>query len=326
MKLELGHRLSPDNAESMKAVEGMIEHVIMSALALVEAPADCIESIIIGDETEFAAAIQLLQKENGLQPGYTKDLMFQAVGKTIPLHRSGKNNSSIIFLDNCMAEIMGDLMKEPGELGIDGQHCFYAFVHEVGHCKDNLLRIDVEDLPFPIDQFRVQKIARYYIPIVLSELAACVHSSKAMTPQLYEQQVSQWQEDSRQMMQQTLDRWRAYQTDNKLLTDLAYGAAISFWNIIVQFAKLIGSQIGEVSLSAESIHWHNNNAQIFSILSEIEEAIREIWLTYPVWAEDTGQPLLNLWHKLGLANGYKFIQSTESDGVMLNAASILRSV
>lgn len=328
MRLELGHKLLPDDAGLKSEIEKMIRLVVASSISVVNVQPDCIESIFIGDENEFGAAIHAIQKELGLALSYTNNAIYQAVGKTIAHHGNGKKSSSIVFRDNFMAEILGDLMggKSLDNLGEDGQFCFYIFTHEVGHCKDNWLRVsDLDSSIANNGEFRIHQIAKYYIPIMLSELAACVHSSSAMTAQVFKREVIQWQKDVRTHIQETTNKWRSYQENNDLLKDLAFSAAQSFWVVTLQFAKLIGSQIGNPDLSSEAISWFRDSGPIPKILSEIEEAVKKIWLSYPAWTEDNAEPLLQLWHKLALANGYKFVHSPEGDAVYLDNSIIGRS-
>jgi hypothetical protein len=49
--------------------------------------------------------------------------------------------------------------------GEDAQFSFYLLAHELGHCKDNALRLDVGGSESHFEgEFRVEKVANHYLP------------------------------------------------------------------------------------------------------------------------------------------------------------------
>lgn len=290
-----------------------------------------IEAVIISDEESFGPTIYSLQREAGVTPSYTDNEMYKAVGKTIAHHRSGSATSSIVFRDNFMAEILGDLQggNNLESWGEDGQLSFYIFTHEVGHCKDNALRPESEE-PSLIREgtFRIHQIAKYYGSILLSEVAACVHSAAAMTERTHQREIVRWQDEAEKILKGTTEQWRAYQRDNNLLRELAFYAAQSFWVIILQYAKLIGTGIGNTELSATGVPWYRTDDQITAItaiFAEVKSVVEEIWVSYPAWAEEIADSLFHLWLRLAEAHGYRFVHQPKGDALYLDHRIILAS-
>lgn len=328
MRLEISPRLWPDNSEGQQTINAMIQSVIASAVSLVDVSPDVIGAVILSDEESFGPTIHKLQQETGATPSYTDNEMYKAAGKTIAHHRSGTTTtSSIVFRDNFMAEILGNLQEGDNleSWDEDGQLCFYIFTHEVGHCKDNSLRPESEEVPLTREgTFRIHQIAKYYVSILLSEVAACVHSAAAMTERTHQQEISRWRDESGQILKGTTKQWRAYQRDNNLLGELAFHAAQSFWVIILQYAKLVGTRIGNPELSAIDITWRTDD-QTVAILDEIKSAVEEIWRSYPAWTEEVADRFFSLWLRLSEAHGYRFAHQPDSDGVYLDHRIILGS-
>lgn len=329
MRLEISPRLWPDNSEGQRTISAMIQSVIASAVSLVEVSPDKIEAVILSDEESFGPTIHRLQREAGATPSYTDNELYKAAGKTIAHHRSGTTTTStIVFRDNFMAEILGNLQggDDLENWGEDGQLCFYIFTHEVGHCKDNALRPESEEILLTRHgTFRIHQIAGYYGSILLSEVAACVHSAAAMTEHTHRQEISRWRDESEQILKGTTKQWRAYQRDNNLLRELAFHAAQSFWVIILQYAKLVGTRIGNPGLSAADVTWYRIDEQTAVILDEIKSAVEEVWRSYPAWTEEVADRFFPLWLRLAESHGYRFVHQPESDGVYFDRRIILGS-
>lgn len=328
MRLEISPRLCPDDLEGQQTISAMVQSVIASAVSFVDASPDVIEAVILSDEGNFGTIIHKLQQVEGATPSYTDNELYKAAGKTIAHHRNGTTTSSIVFRDNLMAEILGNLQGGDSleSWGEDGQLCFYIFTHEVGHCKDNALRPESEEIPLTREgTFRIHQIAKYYGTILLSEVAACVHSAAAMTERTHQQEITRWRDESEQILKGTTKQWRAYQRDNNLLRELAFYAAQSFWVIIMQYAKLIGTRIGNPELSAADTTWYRTDAQTAAILDEVKSVVEEIWTDYPAWTDEIAGRLFPLWLKLAEAHGYRFVHQSEGDGLYLDHHIILAS-
>jgi hypothetical protein len=294
--------------------------MIYSALSIVDVSEESLETVVVADEKEFGPTIHQLQKEAGSAPDYTDNNTHKAVAKTIPRRQGDHITSSIVMRDMVVAEVAPDAMRtnNVAEWGPDSQFYIYIFTHEVGHCKDNVLRPDHEEIPLQISgRFTIQQVARYYFPIVLSEFAACVHSAGAMSEAIHRRQISGWQRDVKDSLVRIKKCVLEYRRDNSKLQDLGYESAQSFWFIIVQYAKIIGSIIGNPGLDPTAPAWITPSPEIEELLSKIDAGLEKIWGEYPAVSDTAAEKFLAIWKALALANGYRF-EEGEYDGLYLD--------
>lgn len=325
MNLQISHRLLPEGDTTGETILPIIGKMINAALSFVELSEESLETLAITDDTEFGPVIHKLQDEAGLAPAYTDHDMHKAVAKTIAKHRDDRITNSIVILDNIVAQVAmgaqaGDDLDKWDQ---DSQFCFYIFTHEVGHCKDNVLRPEPEEIPLLVNgEFRVQQIAKYYFSILMGEFAACVHSAGVMTEAVHQAEVKAWHDDVNEILSNIKKLVREYQSDRNKLYDLALFSAQGFWVIILQYTKIIGSKIGNPNLDQTPPAWIANNTRIEELLSKVTSTLREMWSKYPSWSITSVVEFLALWKLLALAHGYRFEETDGADALYLDHKSI----
>lgn len=141
MDLEL--RVPLAEGETGEGAVPFITNLVTSAATLVGVDAgEAVGKLVIADEGSFGPAVHELQTSAGRAPSYTDNDVHKAVAKTIALRDGGRTVNAIVVRDFVIG-----LIAEASQGGNDiaewddtGQLYFYALTHEVGHCKDNLLR------------------------------------------------------------------------------------------------------------------------------------------------------------------------------------------
>lgn len=325
MRIEISPTLQPDDENFRQAIKTTIQDLILSAIETVEAQANDIDAVIITRQDDFGQTIHQLQSAAGVPQSYTNNDIHVAAAKTIAVQRDGHVVSTIVYRDNFMAEILGDIMGFNGEptFGEDAQFCYYLLAHEIGHCKDNALRSLSEGSEPHFDgEFRVEKVANYYCSIVLSELAACVHSAPAMTLSTYAQEKERWLVDRDKYLKRVKESWQVYQRNHSHLRNLTFDSAQAFWIILLQYAKLAGSRIGNSNLPNDTDSWPHLNADVVSAFNDVDEALGQIWSLYPDWTDATGAALIQHWQKLAQLYGYRFVQNKAADDLYLDNSII----
>lgn len=327
MRIEICPTLQPEDENFRQAIVNTITETISSAVNVVEANPDDIDAVILVSQDDFGPTVNRLQVAAGQPESYTDNGIHVAAAKTLAAMRDGRVVSTVVYRDNFMAEILGDVMGVNGDptFGEGAQFCFYLLAHELGHCKDNALRSDVGGSESRFQGgFSVEKVTNHYRPVVLSELAACVHSALAMRQGTYDQEWKRWHEDTGQYLSQLKNSWRTYQRDNSLLGNLAFDAAQVFWIMLLQYSKLVGSRIGNPNLVNGSESFQALNGDVVSALKDADATLRQIWNSYPAWTNTTGNDLLPHWQKLAQLYGYKFVQGQEGDALYLDNSIITR--
>ena len=324
MRIEIGPTLQTDDENTRMQISRMVDSIVSAAVEFVKPETDDLEAIIITDDQNFGRVIEQLQSGSGLNPGYTDNDIHVAGAKTIPRRDGQRITSTIVYRDNLMAEMLGDLSRESdlSEWGQDSQFCFYLLAHEMGHSKDNRIRGLVENCERSFKgEFRVRKVADFYWTIVLSELAACVHSGSAASPTVFRNEIRQWQEDSTAYLNTVKSSWQQYHHQTKSLNLLAYDAAQGFWVILVQYAKLIGMQIGNANL--ESLEPSEGlSTGTAAILKSTKKFLKLLWNEYPKWSGELNPSMMKIWQDLAAHYGYRFSEKGQHDALYLNNLSI----
>ncbi len=304
-----------------------ITEVASVALEVVQAAPDCIYQLIITNPDEFGSTIHRVQAENDRSLNYTNNELHVAAAKTI-LAKSGPPVSSIIiFRDNFMAGALAlflnfDSPQTPEQID-ENELCFYVLAHEIGHCKDHVLRENSADTELLEVSF--QHIADYYLDILLSELAACVHSAPAMTLSVFERIQTDWLSDSQKIIKEAYGNWYDYQLNNDLLGQSATNIAQGLWIVLLQYAKIVGSQIGNPHLP-QHLNWPTLTPLVRGVLTFVNNLLREWWNRYPDWDSLDSSLLYASWQNLGKCYGYDFVQNQQGDSLYFDATRIVQSI
>ena len=325
MNLQISQRLLPQGDTTGESILPLIRTMLTSALSFVGACQDALEAVVITDDTEFGPTIHKLQTEAGLTTSYTNSDMHRAVAKTIANRQGDQISNSIVILDNIIAQVMtGAQTGEDIRLwDKDSQLCFYVLTHEIGHCKDNILRPNQEDVPLHVKgEFRVRQIAQYYRSILMSEFAACAHSATAVTDCLLQEEIRTWRTDAKEILSNIRKGVLKYQLDNEKLRDLAFLSAQGFWVILLQHAKIIGFVIGNAELDQTPPLWIDENSEIQELFAKSTKELREMWIKFHAWSDASTLIFLDLWKSLSLAHGFNFEESGGADALYLDRNKI----
>ncbi len=325
MKLQISNAQLPTPDGTTESVIPIIRTIIGSALSIVELSQDGLERVVITNRDGFGPAVHRLQEDAGQPLSYTDNDIHQAAAKTIARHEGDRIVSSIILSDFIVARVMEAAQKsyELDEWDHNGQFCFYIVAHEVGHCKDHILRPDDEETSLQTDGvFSIRQIAKYYQSILMGEFAACVHSAGAVTDGVHKAHVEAWRTDSQSLLDQVKKHMREYQADHSRLRFLAFSASQAFWVIILQYAKLIGSSIGNEDLDPTQPSWITDDKEIEDVLKQVRSVLIDMWSEYPAWPGALVEKLFDLWKRLALTHGYRFVEELTSDGLFLDREKV----
>jgi hypothetical protein len=147
MVIDLDSRGYKAADESTARLEECCKTLFENAVADLAVPATAIDKIIIADEKSFGTRVKEVQTALGRTYGHTDNDVRKAVAKTLPhADTDSAVTNTIIIRDNVFAEVC----HTPGGLefkdrNIDQQVFIYIVYHEVGHCKDNVLRRNIEE-------------------------------------------------------------------------------------------------------------------------------------------------------------------------------------
>lgn len=230
-----------------------------------------LEAIIIADESKIGEAIFELQDSSGIKRSYTGQYKgyYATAGKTIAyLSNNEEVKSSVVILSNLFYEILGVMEQNSPfeEWGIDARFCFYIFVHELGHCYDNLLRKNIKEEEIDLEsENNSEVLGKYYSSILISEFLASYYAGNTVTPDLQNHMIDNWREDSKKLVDDLLKRKMSFHS-------MAFTAAShSLWVILIQYAKLVGHKMTnkELPLCPTYYDWDSNINNIFVSLEEI---------------------------------------------------------
>lgn len=278
-------------------------------------PPDAIAKIVIVEAANYGAAIQSIAAGEC----WTDNAIATGMAKTISIGETGKTQSVVVM----WAELFADLPGIPLGLGSlpdrdRGLMRRYIVCHELGHCKDNWLRGTVACPPLSVNgEFGVKSVAAYYHYILLSEFAACAHSSKALDPDTLT-----WEWNHTDIIPGVLaalrEKRRTFDGDPRGVRDLAFMASEACWTMLIQFAKLVGSRIAHPELMAVVPRDWAANGRIAEGVFEREASIlEELWQLYPSWDNAMSGELSDLWRLVAENEGYRFAENAGGDAMFL---------
>lgn len=143
-----------------------------------------------------------------------------------------------------------------------------------------------------------------------------------MTDRLHEQHTQAWRDDVGSLLAEVERLMWEYQRDHSKLYDLAVNASQDFWVIIVQYAKLVGSMVGNEGLDQTPSAWLGDNQEADDVLKGLSVALREMWGDYPAWSDSAAEKFFDLWNRLALAHGYRFVEGPEGVALFLDRQKI----
>jgi hypothetical protein len=143
-----------------------------------------------------------------------------------------------------------------------------------------------------------------------------------MTPSTYAREGESWHDDRRGYLKVLEESWQKYQRDQSHLRRFTFDAAQASWVMLVQYAKLVGSRIGNPDLARDDDFWGRVDAGVASILKEAEATLRKLWESYLDWAGVSEDTLIPHWKELAQYHGFRFTKSGQDDVLELDEALI----
>ena len=267
-----------------------------------------IDKIVVSDEENHGKEIEKIQIQYNKNIGYTNNKNHLAVAKTIT---SSDKKCSIVFLDLIFAGILVEKSKSNNLDDWDStvQLYYYLIFHELSHCYDDLNRIAIYNTQqFKRSEFSKNQIKEHYICTILSEFAACVRSNRMMSQTVFFNEIKNTISDCDNHLVALKKQKKQYLKTKIGIVDIAYQATQTFWFILTQFSKLIGSALNiERGFSFEQLsELPQSQINITPILLELEDVLKKLWEQYPTWLPEAVEPLDLIWEKIAKNNGYVF--------------------
>lgn len=92
--------------------------------------------------------------------------------------------------------------------------------------------------------------------------------------------------------------------------------------MLVQYAKLAGSRIGNPGLADEGDFYDRLDAGAVSALKGAEATLRKLWESYPDWASVSEDAIIPHWEELARHHGFRFTKTDQDDVLQLDEALI----
>lgn len=250
--------------------------------------AGVVERICLVDESLLGEVIFQIQSEKGLKPEYTgqKDYYHTAAKTISHFDEKGNVKNTIVFNVNLYGVLMVAFAenKPYDEWGVSQQFVYYILAHECGHALDSIARKDVSvDSNMSADEFDLEKWSLHYAPLLLNEYLASVIASKAVTPQLQQDMLENWHNDSEELIDHLLQRRFAY--------DFHFREVMScFWIVLVQLAKLLAHHREEADFPTikfiDEFEDEERESEQLSIIDDLDKLLIGFRKAYPQIPDD----------------------------------------
>lgn len=287
----------------------------MRSLADMSVPREHIAIIHFASEETYGKAIQEIDPEES----HSDNAQFTGVGKALRTRaENGEVVGSIVLRLELMHGIWTQTLASPdrSQWAPMTHLMAYMLYHEVGHCVDYRARPREASESFyePERGFEISRLARYYARIIESEFAACVHSASGLSPEGHAETIRSFLGESLMAARREADlqrqRWESivYDWDH-----MALSVAASFWNILSQFGKIVGSCIGNPALSREDLPLDDipDAEEIRIVLNEFGDRLTEHWKAYPEWSSEVPAFMLEAWDKLAKIDEFFFFEGED---------------
>lgn len=273
-----------------------------------------IQDVIIADKDSFPEA---LQRHSDVRRFANNDRYAKLVKTILHENDAGKIRASLVIRQELIEQILRAVGEEKKEW--EYEELFYRYIlhHELGHCLDYEKRFSIDTWEdFDPDKFSVQQFYRYFSGIVLEEFSASAHASKVMTSGIFHEEINAASGTAARHINELESIRENYKGKPEQLFDVAVSVSSIFWMILIQYARLMGSKIDNKALSKFRLKvWDKGSAKTGLILAKLGEHMWDLWKKYPDWKPDDHAFLLDLWYRLTIEHGFRFVETPEGDGV-----------
>lgn len=272
-----------------------------------------LERVVITHPALMSETIHEFQDVAGRARGHSEGY-FQTAGKAIPrvLEDGSVVNTLIIDLRIMLGLIAACQQNIPiTEWDLDARFWLSVLVETLGHCIDNAERRDINDQTLdPEGAADYITLAKYYAPIIVGQFVSGVLAGPAITPDLQNREVNNWQLSAKQLIDPLLDQ----KFSSNGISDSMSNTSHNFWAVLIQYASLVGHTLSNSNLDEVQV-WRSSNQEFLTALNEISVYLKQLWKDYPKLPSDDAiaENLLPSWQKLAEAYGFIFGAASPSD-------------
>ncbi len=272
--------------------------------------------IIIADEEYFEKAVDEIKPNCS----FTKSEYLTLGGKSFLLSSEHGYKFSLLFNSLNFSVALTDIPEgSDKEFFVLKKFNKNITFHELGHCLDNKFRHESKEYKIRNDDnlFKIQTVCKYYINILIDEIAACYLSSASVDSDVFFYDMNSNDESFQNQIDEKSKILKKYSGNKDELYEIAFITSGIFWFIFIQYGKLIGYKIGNKALGNIDIEFSSINKNLSkSILKQFEEVIKKMWLSYPnINVENTYNELIPIWKNFTMSMGVKFVESENGDGI-----------
>ncbi|MFC1584037.1 hypothetical protein ACFL5V_00670 [Fibrobacterota bacterium] len=277
-------------------------------------PLEDLHEFVLADEEHFAG---IAQRYRDIKTSSDND-RYSKLAKAI-LHKTekGETKATLVVRRELIEQLFSRVEDKEKKWTYTEYLYKYVICHEMGHCLDYRNRPD--DLREPggeTDKFSVRQMYTLFGSVLLDEVAACAHASRAMTTGVFHQEINSVSEGVERRLNELESIKDNYNGQPRALFELAVSASSIFWAILIQYAKLMGSKINNRDLASYRMKvWKGAGAGSGVLLSKLGSEIWELWKQYPDWKGADLTFLLEAWYRISIESGFKFVETPEGDGV-----------
>ncbi len=316
MQVDLFLNEVPDGDSRLSQACTRFAEFVLSQAARIDVSDTAVGRILIASEKRYGEAIASVSPD----ARFTDTNVRRGVAKA--LLQSDGHGSAIVILENFVGGLLAAIDRGPDieRWPVEDQLAAYVIAHELGHCKDYLLRGSPASGPPEIDTeaFQIGNIARYYSDILASEFFACAHSAAAVGRELYRHESASSEATAVEAIAEAQVEAQRYRITGVDLATVAYSASGAFWFALQQINKLHAFRVANDGLSSEL-------APRFAIGGAVSETCYQRlsaesatwWREYPDVPSMPTTELVTIWRDFCLDSGFDFVEGTAGDSLWL---------
>lgn len=313
--------------DSEVSVNAVFEGTIRALASLIGLPIEALSAVWIVADEEYGSTISEIAPDEG----YTENEMFLGAAKAI--HRKDENGAvenvvvlrDWVFFPACkylveLAENSHQEIVQTASPAETGELHASIVLHELGHCKDAVLRNEQFSQASIIpSQHWIARWNHYYTPILASEFAACLHSSLLPSTSLFSYENEETKGTASKIANQLKHIKTEPGSSQERLDRVAQTVPGLLWMLLIQYGKLVGSKLGQPNFRDMEIQlWDGCSEVSATIMRSFFRALADTWEHYPNWSLETFAFALRTWHELAESFDYQFVAGAESDRVFLH--------
>ena len=191
-------------------------------------------------------------------------------------------------------------------------------VHELGHCKDHLVRRATHPIPpRDVDGISIRRWFDYFSLIVACEFAASSHAAYSVTLDGYRCELDHFEAIVRSCLTEMATVRSSYEADSTDLYTVAFTAMQNCWLTLMEFSKLIASRSANPTISEEPLPPIPGGAAAILWAEQTASQLTDLWDSYPSWSSPSLDWMLDAWRALVGLQGITFVEREGGDMIGL---------